>query len=462
MSEKNDNEIIGALLDDEMHEKRGRYARRTKTDKGTDYGSTARGIANRVRIAEASLNNTPQAVLKITGNCISGEHLSAHLFYLARERKPEKERLQLETEAGQIIHGKQTLRDIANEWAVDFDPVKTQTPKVKITLQIPGYADAVTDEAQKVAFIEFKQSLTELLNRHMPGNPCRIDKGRSKKLGQKLVITLGESGGELPATEQLESLFADQPGIVFGDKRSANYIEKAKIRSNRETFNFVISAPAGSNPKSLNTAARNFAGEVFGTINHRYVFVLHTDKGHPHVHLTVKAMNERGIKLDPKKADLHRWRQILAAHCRDNGIQLEASYCSERGVAADNPPSKIYQARRRLEEMKDSLEIDKKDKKLLAQAVKVIKSGRKIKRSDGELKLQKNNIMTRQQYRSDAKVLSDLAKTTNDPAERIVLSRAAKAVYRFSIAMPNSEIRLRKELNQAQIRDRGRDRDRGD
>ena len=41
-------------------------------------------------------------------------------------------------------------------------------------------------------------------------------------------------------------------------------------------------------------------------------FVLHTDATHPHVHMVVRSLGDRGERLAPKKADLEHWRQVFA------------------------------------------------------------------------------------------------------------------------------------------------------
>jgi hypothetical protein len=66
--------------------------------------------------------------------------------------------------------------------------------------------------------------------------------------------------------------------------------------------------------------------------NHEYVFALHTDEPHPHVHLTVKLRGFDGKRLNPRKADLQDWREAFAREMRDQGIEAEASPRSVRGV----------------------------------------------------------------------------------------------------------------------------------
>ncbi len=42
---------------------------------------------------------------------------------------------------------------------------------------------------------------------------------------------------------------------------------------------------------------------------------------HPHVHLTVKAAGLDGVRLNPRKADLQRWREGFAEALREHGIE---------------------------------------------------------------------------------------------------------------------------------------------
>jgi hypothetical protein len=59
--------------------------------------------------------------------------------------------------------------------------------------------------------------------------------------------------------------------------------------------------------------------------------VLHTDQAHPHVHLIVKAEDERGQRLRIDKAKLRAWRERFAEALRDRGIEANASTRFERG-----------------------------------------------------------------------------------------------------------------------------------
>lgn len=95
----------------------------------------------------------------------------------------------------------------------------------------------------------------------------------------------------------------------------------------RDAFHLVLSMPARTDPLSVQRAARDFAKREFSGF--QYVMVLHTfetdpdphPSPHPHVHLTVKATGLDGIRLNPRKADLQRWREEFAEALREHGIE---------------------------------------------------------------------------------------------------------------------------------------------
>jgi hypothetical protein len=98
----------------------------------------------------------------------------------------------------------------------------------------------------------------------------------------------------------------------------------------REAFNVMLSMPAGTPPEIVHRAAREFAQAELA--RHRYVMVLHTHQTNPHVHLSVRASGREGQRLNPRKADLHRWREAFAERLRGWGIEAEASSQATRGA----------------------------------------------------------------------------------------------------------------------------------
>src|SRR5580765_4182441 len=103
------------------------------------------------------------------------------------------------------------------------------------------------------------------------------------------------------------------------------------IGDRREAFNIMLSMPRGTDPLCVQRAAREFAQAEL--TDHKYVMVLHDHQANPHVHISVRAESNHGRRLNPKKADLHRWRETFAERLRGWGIDAEASRQATRGVS---------------------------------------------------------------------------------------------------------------------------------
>jgi len=104
----------------------------------------------------------------------------------------------------------------------------------------------------------------------------------------------------------------------------------------REAFNIVLSMPEGTPALAVKRAARDFAAAEF--TDHQYVMVLHTfdtdpdpvPSKHPHVHLAVKATSLDGTRLNPRKADLQRWREGFARALQEHGVEAAATNRQQR------------------------------------------------------------------------------------------------------------------------------------
>jgi hypothetical protein len=110
--------------------------------------------------------------------------------------------------------------------------------------------------------------------------------------------------------------------------------------------NLVFSMPRGIPPDKLLKAVRVFAREKFA-LRHRYAMALHTDQGHPHVHIVVRAVSEQGERLNIRKALLREWRRDFAAYLRDQGIEANATERAVRGQTRKSKTDGIYRAMRR-------------------------------------------------------------------------------------------------------------------
>ena len=103
-----------------------------------------------------------------------------------------------------------------------------------------------------------------------------------------------------------------------------------EVSRRREALNLVLSMPRGTEGAVIRDAAREFLrGEFMG---HRYAMVLHEHQENPHVHVVVRSERDDGRRLNPRKADLHRWRERFAAALRGYGIEAAATRQAVRGV----------------------------------------------------------------------------------------------------------------------------------
>jgi hypothetical protein len=111
----------------------------------------------------------------------------------------------------------------------------------------------------------------------------------------------------------------------------------------------VLSMPGRTPPDAVLAAARKFAREQFA-LQYRYAMVLHTDQGHPHVHLVVKAEHETepGRRLHVRKATLRQWREEFAACLREQGVAANATPGWQRGRIPTAKKDPIHQRLRDL------------------------------------------------------------------------------------------------------------------
>jgi len=110
----------------------------------------------------------------------------------------------------------------------------------------------------------------------------------------------------------------------------------------REALNVTLSMPRGVDPDRVLQAARAFArAELAGS---RYVFALHRDQAHPHVHLIVRAQSRSGERLNVW-TERQRWRESFATQLRHLGVDAEATSQPCRGENRKAEPAWRRQAR---------------------------------------------------------------------------------------------------------------------
>ena len=154
-------------------------------------------------------------------------------------------------------------------------------------------------------------------------------------------------GGEKLHGKDVAAYLVDDWNLVAG-KGQYRPGPKAgeKDRRPKQVHNIVFSMPAATPPDKLLAATQKFAREKFA-LQYRYAMVLHTDQGHPHVHLVLKAQGENGQRLYIRKATLREWREDFAGILRELGVAANATPAALRGKPKDRKKDGIYQALKR-------------------------------------------------------------------------------------------------------------------
>ena len=170
-----------------------------------------------------------------------------------------------------------------------------------------------------------------------------------------------------------------EDGMILSDKESirtimdewadAGDIPKHENQSSRrEAFNIVLSMPANTDRDSVKSAARAFAQQAFE--GHEWFMAEHRDEAHPHVHFCVKASNNLGHRLNPRKADLQQWRETFAEKLQEYGVEANATRRQVRGKTYRSKTQAQYHSDKR----KQPLNYEQVRRK---QVIREIKSGLK-------------------------------------------------------------------------------------
>jgi hypothetical protein len=151
-----------------------------------------------------------------------------------------------------------------------------------------------------------------------------------------------DDGERIQGKDAGQRLLEDWDLDLDQDRRESN-LSSVFGRAPKLAHKIILSMPPGTPPQGVLEAARNFAREQFA-LKHRYTLVLHTDEPHPHVHVVVKAVSERGARLNIRKATLREWRRDFARHLREQGIAANATERAVRGESQTRMTDKIYRA----------------------------------------------------------------------------------------------------------------------
>lgn len=152
------------------------------------------------------------------------------------------------------------------------------------------------------------------------------------------LVLEGPDGERIAGREAVKALAEDWAAELA--------MEPGRRSDTPVSLSVVLSMPAGTEPGRLHDAARAFAVAIFGD-RFPYVFALHDEGRHPHVHLTVRMLGRDGERLNPRKADLQAWREGFAKTLRARGVEAEATPRRARGVVRKADPIAVRKLRDR-------------------------------------------------------------------------------------------------------------------
>lgn len=220
---------------------------------------------------------------------------------------------------------------------------------------------------------------------------------------------------------------------LAGDWAAELAVEPHRRKDSPASLSVVLSMPAGTEPYRLHDAARAFAAATFGD-RFAYVFALHDEGRHPHVHLTVRMLGRDGERLNPRKADLQAWREGFARTLRERGVEAEATPRRARGVVRKADPIAIRKLRER--SMADGADMPRVLASAWREAVEGGTGSEPWRRP-----IRARQLAVRRAFVAEAVAL----QKSGDAADR----RFGEAIERFVRALP--EVETRRDLLRRRI-----------
>jgi hypothetical protein len=202
-------------------------------------------------------------------------------------------------------------------------------------------------------------------------------------------------------------------------RRRADLGPRADRRPPKLVHKILFSMPPGTPPDKVLAAVKNFAREELG-LKHRYAMVLHTDEPHPHVHMVLKAVNERGERLNIRKPLLRQWRREFARHLRELGVPANATERAVRGQNQSSKPDGIYRAERRGE----SRQIRERSE---VPAIATLNGEPRVEAGAAKL------LKTREEVQHGWRAVGDILLSEGRP-------RLAEQVKRFVVGLPPPQL----------------------
>ncbi|WP_201841392.1 LPD7 domain-containing protein [Microvirga zambiensis] len=296
------------------------------------------------------------AVVKLASYANGRARVSALLTYQSHDGE-----LALERQDGSFVQGKEAIQALVARWQEDTPAREPSKDVLNFNLTINGEVSqkdaedalAETLAGHRYAFrIEEEGGFSRLhvvmstasSRRDKQGRAVRIFDNK-KSLGVlenrlsdsfdgATVLAQGFLHGVEGASHSLlrlskhgeQTIITSKGQVLTGEEaaRSEAKSWKRDLRSTdqREVAHIIFSAKPGTDKAAFVDAVRATLDREFP--GREYVFVLHTNRQHIHVHAAVRMRDIEGKKIDPRIQDLQRWRETLAQEARQRNIPMEA------------------------------------------------------------------------------------------------------------------------------------------
>ncbi|MDV7561093.1 ABC transporter permease [Acinetobacter baumannii] len=211
----------------------------------------------------------------------------------------------------------------------------SKVKRVQPTQGLKSFLDDVVPPKNQTRRVTSKSVRTTLkrITKRTPEVMVKVTGGGTSMAKIKAHMSYISRNGQLEAVDQDGNKIkgkADLEEVADEWQMSGSPISEDESNY-KQAFNIVLSMPKGTNEQGVYEAAKEFAEEHFK--DHKYMMVQHTYSNdpskdpseNPHVHIVVKAISDKGKRLNPRKADLQSWRESFAEKLRSRGIEANAT-----------------------------------------------------------------------------------------------------------------------------------------
>jgi hypothetical protein len=251
-----------------------------------------------------------------------------------------------------MAHPKIYVDGILQNWADRLFPLAVKRPR-----HTPGLSPALLYYALQSGGKSSAGRVRAQIDRTARKIPEVMVKVTNKKGAGRGMAAIREHldyitrNGKIEIEDQNQDIYDDRQAVrqlkeswqVSGHRRIPE--DAAKGRG-LDVVNLMFSMQAGTPPQLVKDAVRELLAEEFK--GREYLFVLHTDKAHPHVHVCIKTEATKDLpRLRHGRKELQFWREGFAQALRDRGIEANATPRPTRGQTKLPVPLHEYHRNRR-------------------------------------------------------------------------------------------------------------------